>query len=106
MELIPSGARDHAHRSCVSGTGRKIEIRGRDLKLLHHFLREAHLRTERSHRHDAAAIDCDPCSATSRSGITSGPSQDRHKYAIVVTGRGRLHSRFELSQLEKTTAVQ
>ena len=66
MEIVASGARDHVHRASVGNTGRKIEIRGRDLKLLHHFLREAHLRAERAHRHDAAAIDRDPRSAASR----------------------------------------
>ena len=106
MEIIASGARDHVHRACVGDTGRKIEIRGRDLKLLHHFLGEAHLRAERSHRHDAAAIDRDPRSAASRSGIASGPSQNRHKHTIVVAAGRGLHARFEFGQLEKVAAVQ
>src|SRR5947209_13153941 len=95
MEIIASGPCDDVYRPRVGGTGRKIEISGRDLKLLDDLLRKTHLRTERSHRHNAAAINRDPRSTSSRSGIPSGRSQHRHKHAIVVARRRGLHTRFE-----------
>src|SRR6266849_2278533 len=56
MEIVAAGARDHVDPTCVGNTGRKVEVHGRDLELLHHFLREAHLRASNAHGRDAASI--------------------------------------------------
>ena len=87
----------------VGDTGREVEIHGRDLELLHHFLREAHRRTGIADRRDAAPIDRDPRSPTA---VAARRVQNRHERAIVVVARRRLNARFELGQLEKAAAVQ
>src|SRR5947209_2631869 len=71
MKIVASGTGNHVHRACVRNTRREIEICGGDLKLLHHFLGESHLRAERAHRHNAAAVHRDPRAAAPRSGVAS-----------------------------------
>src|SRR5690348_12059822 len=106
MEAVASRACDHVYGARVGSAGRKIEVRGRNLKLLHHFLREAHLGAERAYRQDAAAIHRDSRTAASCSGVAARRSQHRNKSTVVVAARWRLHPWFELCQLEKTAAVQ
>src|SRR5215467_3449218 len=56
VKIVGTGTCDDIDRASRGNTGRKIEVRGRDLELLYDFLGKTHLRTTGACRHDAASI--------------------------------------------------
>src|SRR5215471_4104982 len=82
VEFVASGPCNHVDRPGIGDACREIEVHGRDLELLHDFLREAHLRAAIATRHDAAPIHRDARSPA----IT--PAQDQHEGAALTVERG------------------
>ena len=102
VEIVASGARNDVHGSRFGNASRKIETDGRNLKLLHGFLREVHLRTSEAHRGDASSVNRNARTPD----VAAGRAQNRHHIAVAVRGSRSLHARFELSQIEKAAPVQ
>ena len=101
MRVRP-GAGDDVDGARVGHAGGEADIDRRYLKLLHHLLRETHLRAAEADRGDTAAVHGEPRTADIRAGAPRTGTTMRFRFAA----RRRLHARFELGELQKAAAVQ
>src|SRR6266567_518588 len=105
VKLVAAGARHDIDRAVGRQAGRKIEVGGRELKLLHDLLGDLQASADRANGDDVCAVYCDTGVSDAR-GCKNAGAEHRHKDA-VVRGRGGVgHARFQLCKVQKVSPVE